>query len=197
LYLFPHSTFCTSFPLLPSNICFFSLGHSLPRYSGISSVIHLSCSLLYLDSLILSLLSCLFVSSSLSLNSTFIHLPFVFKFFALLHWHTGSCGSTCLSPSSPCSFSFFSSIPLVSCNLPFHPICPQTLPLSFPLSLSACSSCTLPSLCNLAFLYPLLAPTSNIFLALSLSPLFPSIPRSLPRTSIRSLPCCQTSSFSS
>jgi hypothetical protein len=48
-----------------------------PRYSGISSVIHLSYSLLYyLDSLSLSLLSCLSVSLFLSLNSTFFRFPF-------------------------------------------------------------------------------------------------------------------------
>jgi hypothetical protein len=49
---------------------------SLSRPSEISSVIHLSYSLLYLDSLILSILSCFSVSLSLSLSSTFIHLPF-------------------------------------------------------------------------------------------------------------------------
>jgi hypothetical protein len=91
--------------------------------------------------------------------------------FPLLHWHTRSCDSISFSPSSPCSFSFLSSIPLVFGTLPFHPFYLQTLPLSFPLSLSPCSSFTL----NLAFLCPLLAPISNIFLALSLPLLVPSI----------------------
>jgi hypothetical protein len=64
----PHSTpSCTFFPLLPFfsrssfphlnlAIIFHSLALSLLKYSGISSVIHLSYFLLYLDSLILSLL---------------------------------------------------------------------------------------------------------------------------------------------
>jgi hypothetical protein len=56
--------------------------HSLSlRYSGISSVIHLSYSLLYLDSLILLLLSCLSVSLSFSLSSTSIHPPFALNLF--------------------------------------------------------------------------------------------------------------------
>jgi hypothetical protein len=59
----------------------FSLALSLPRYSGISSVIHLSYSLLYLDSLILLLLSCLSVSLSFSLSSTSIHPPFALNLF--------------------------------------------------------------------------------------------------------------------
>jgi hypothetical protein len=78
--------------------------------------------------------------------------------FPLLHWLTRFSASINLSPS-PSSFSFLSSIR--SCTLPFHPFCLQTLPFSFPLSLSAYSSCTLPSLCNLAFLSPLLAPFSD------------------------------------
>jgi hypothetical protein len=63
--------------------------------------------------------------------------------FPLFHRHTRSSDSISFSPSSPCSFYFLSSIPLVSCPLPFHPFCLQTLPLSFPLSLSAYSSLTL------------------------------------------------------
>jgi hypothetical protein len=59
----------------------FSLALSLPSYSGISSVIHLSYSLLYLDSLILLLLSCLSVSLSFSLSSTSIHPPFALNLF--------------------------------------------------------------------------------------------------------------------
>jgi hypothetical protein len=95
------------------------------------------------------------------------------------------------------SFSFLYSTQSVSCTLPFRPFCPRTLPLSFPLSLSACSSCTLPSLCTLVFLCPLLAPISNISLALSPPPPVTSIPISLLRTSARSPPCSRTSSFSS
>jgi hypothetical protein len=89
LSLSPRSTFCTFFPLLPSSTCFlssflhlnlaitfFSFALFLPRYSGISSVIHLSYFLLCLDSLVLSLLPCLSVFLSLSFSSTFIHLPF-------------------------------------------------------------------------------------------------------------------------
>jgi hypothetical protein len=87
--------------------------------------------------------------------------------FPLLHWHTRFSDSISLSISF-FLFSFLFSIPLVSCTPPFRPFCLQTLPCSFPLSLSAYSSCTLSSLCNLAFPCPLLAPLSNIFLALSL-----------------------------
>jgi hypothetical protein len=87
-------------------------------------------------------------------------------------------------------FSFLPSIPSVSCTLLFHPFCLQTLPLSFPLLLSAYSSYTPPSLCNLEFLCPLLAFLSNIFLVLSLL--------LHPQTSAPySLSCSQTSSFSS
>jgi hypothetical protein len=117
-----------------------SLAVSLPRYSGVSAVIHLSYSLLYLDSLILSPLSCLSVSLSLSLNSTFIHLSFALNLstsFLVLF----------LSLLLLRVFSFLSSIPLVSDTLPFHPFCPQTLPPSFSLSPSAYFSYTLPSLC--------------------------------------------------
>jgi hypothetical protein len=54
----------------------FASENNLLLYSRSSSVIHLSYSLLHMDSLILSLLSCLSVSLSLSLSSTFIHLHF-------------------------------------------------------------------------------------------------------------------------
>jgi hypothetical protein len=74
-YLFSLSSFLH----LNFAIIFLSFAVSLHRYSGISSVIHLSYSLLYLDSLILFLFSCLSVSLSLSLSSTFIHLPFALK----------------------------------------------------------------------------------------------------------------------
>jgi hypothetical protein len=47
------------------------------------------------------------------------------------------------------------------------------LPLSFPISLSAC---TLPSIYNLAFLWALLTPISDIFLALSRLLLFLPFP---------------------
>jgi hypothetical protein len=105
--------------LSPSNTCFLFLVptsfFSLFRYSGISSVIYLSYSLLYLDSLILTLLSYLSMSLSLSLSFTFIHLPFfALIIFLLLHWHTCFAGSISLSPSYPCSFTFLSRIPLVS-----------------------------------------------------------------------------------
>jgi hypothetical protein len=96
---------------------------------------------------------------------------FLLLIIPLLHWHTRFSDSISLSPSSP-YFFLFSIIPLVFCTLPFHPFCVQTLPLSFPLSLWAYLS----SLCNLAFLCPLLAPLSNIFLPLSLPLLVPSIP---------------------
>jgi hypothetical protein len=69
-------------------------------------------------------------------------------------------------------FSFLSSISLISCILPFHPFSLQTLPVSY----------TLPSLCNLAFLCPLLAPLSNIFFALSLLRLFLPCPDLCPYT---------------
>jgi hypothetical protein len=78
-------------PLLPSNTCFLSphsesatiflsLALSLPRYSGISSVVQLSYSLLYLDSLILFLISCLSVLCPFHpVSSAFIHFSFAFS----------------------------------------------------------------------------------------------------------------------
>jgi hypothetical protein len=63
----------SSFPHLHLAIIVLSLVLSLPRYF---SVIYLSDSLLYLYSLILSLVPCLSVPSSLLLSCTFIHLPF-------------------------------------------------------------------------------------------------------------------------
>jgi hypothetical protein len=99
-----------------------------------------------------------------SMYSSIIHLSysFVFRFFDSLPSSLLVCVILYIRPSS----FFLSSIPLVYGTLPF------------PLSLSACSSFTLPSLCNLAFLCPLLAPISNIFLALFLPLLVPSIARS-------------------
>jgi hypothetical protein len=63
------------FPHLNLAIIFLSFARSLSRYTGTSSVAHLSYSLLYLDSWILTLFSCLSVSLSLSLSSSLIHLP--------------------------------------------------------------------------------------------------------------------------
>jgi hypothetical protein len=60
-----------------------------PRCSGISSVIHLSYSLLYLDSLILSLFSCLS-----ALHSSIFLLLLIFP---RPHWHIRSSGNICLS----------------------------------------------------------------------------------------------------
>jgi hypothetical protein len=93
----------SSFPHLNLTIIFLSFALSLPRYSGISCVIHHSYFLLYLDALILSLLSYFSVSLSLSLSSTFIHLPFALLMFLLLHVHTRFS----LSPSSR-AYSFLS-----------------------------------------------------------------------------------------
>jgi hypothetical protein len=122
---------------------------------------HLLYSLLYLDHLVLALLSCMSVSLSLSLSSVLIHflsalIP------SIPHWHTRSFCGTSFSHSHPSSFSFLYSTQTVSCTLPFRPLCPRSLPLSFPLSLSAYSSCTLPLLGTLVFLC-LLHP-SQIFL---------------------------------
>jgi hypothetical protein len=167
------------------------LVHSLPRYTGTSSVMHLA-------SLILPVVPafspfspacpCLCPSRSAPRSSIFFPL----SFFPLPHWHTRSCCSTSLSLSHLRSFSFPHSTHTVSCTLLFRRFCLRTL-----LSLSACSSCTLPSLCTPVFLCPLLAPISIFSLALSPPPPVPSIPRSLFRTSARSLPCSRTSSFSS
>jgi hypothetical protein len=71
-YLFSLSSFLH----LNLAIIFLSFAHSLPRFSGISFVIHLSYFLLNLNSLILSLLSCLSVSLFISLSSKCIHLSF-------------------------------------------------------------------------------------------------------------------------
>jgi hypothetical protein len=80
------------------------------------------------------LLFCIFIPST-QLHSCIFLLIVI---FSLLHWHT-RFSDISLSPSSP-YFFFLSSIPLVSCTFPFYPFCLQTLPLSFPLSLSAYSS---------------------------------------------------------
>jgi hypothetical protein len=102
LYL-PLSHFATSIP----HVLDFLL-HSLPQ-----ALRNFLCHtppyfLLYLDSLILFLLSCLSVSLSLSLSSTFTHLPFALN-FPLLHFSD----SIFLSFFSMFFFSFLSSIPLV------------------------------------------------------------------------------------
>jgi hypothetical protein len=169
-YLFSLS----AFPRLNLAIIFLSFALSLPRYFGISSVIHLSYFVLYLESFILSLLSYFSVFLSLSLNSTFILLLSVSP---VLHWHIRFSGSMSFSLSSPCFFSFPSSILFVSCTISFHPFYPQTFPLSFPILLSAYSSCTLPSQCK--FLY--------LFFFLPSPDLCP----------VHSLSCSQTLSFSS
>jgi hypothetical protein len=113
---------------------------------------HLSYSLLYVDSLILSLLSC---------------LPYLCPSRSSPHTSALS-----LSTSSP---SFLYSTQTVSCTLSFRPFVPRTLPLSFPLSFSVCSSCSLPSLFTLVFLCSLLAPTQIFLLhSLHLLPFLPS-----------------------
>jgi hypothetical protein len=124
------SFFCTlSSPVLRKFLC--------------HTPLNLSYFLLYLDSLILPLLSYLSVSLPfhLALHSYIFLLLLIFP---LLHWHIRFSDN--ISFSSPCFFSFLSSITLVSCIHPLHPFCLQTLPISFPLSLSAYSSYTLPSL---------------------------------------------------
>jgi hypothetical protein len=78
-----------------------------------------------------SLPSSLLVGNFVPFTQLYIH-PFSFCSQSF-HFFTGSIS---LSPSPPCSLTFLSSIPSVSCTLPFHPFCPQTLPLSFSLSLS-------------------------------------------------------------
>jgi hypothetical protein len=124
------------FPHLNLAIIFLSFALSLARYTGTSSVTHFSYSLLYLDSL-----ACPYLCPSCSAPHTSIILPL--SIFPLPHWHTRFFCSTSVSPSHPRSFSFLYSTQSVSCTLPFRLFCPRTLPLSFPLSLSACSSCTL------------------------------------------------------
>jgi hypothetical protein len=147
-YLFSLS----SFPHLNLVIIFLSLALSLPRYNGTSSAMHLSYSLLYVDSLILSLLSC---------------LPYICPSRSSPH-----ASALCLSTSSP---SFLYSTQTVSCTLSFRPFVPRTLPLSVPLSFSVCSSCSLPSLFTLVFLCSLLAPTQIFLLhSLHLLPFLPS-----------------------
>jgi hypothetical protein len=69
----------SSLPHLNLSIIYLSFALSLPRYSGISSAIHLSYFPLYLDSLILFLLFCLAVYLPLSICSTFIHISFAFN----------------------------------------------------------------------------------------------------------------------
>jgi hypothetical protein len=150
-YLFSLS----SFPHLNFAISFLSFILSLPRYSF---VIHHPYPCCILDSLILSLLSCLSVSLSLSLSSTFIHLPFALNpsslAYPFLWWYFS------LSLLLRVFFSFLSSIPLVSCTLPFfhfssnfarslshfhsHPIPPALFPpLPTPSTPLKYFSCTL------------------------------------------------------
>jgi hypothetical protein len=155
----------------------------------------------------LSLLSFRYIHSTCAQFSLSPHSTF-YTFFSLLpnntcflsprHHFSFSCTLSpqvfrnllCHTPLIlPVLSGFFYSLPsflLVCVFLPFtqlytHPFsfCSQSFHF-FTLSLSAYSSCTLPSLCNLAFLCPFLAPLSNIFLALSLPSPVPSIPRSLP-----------------
>jgi hypothetical protein len=83
-FLFFYLFSLSSFPHLNLAIIFLSLALSLPRNSGISSIINLSYSLHSLHSLILSLFSCLSVSLSLSFRSASIFL--LFSIFPLLHW---------------------------------------------------------------------------------------------------------------
>jgi hypothetical protein len=200
-----HST-CVQLSLSPHHIL--HLLRSVQYLFSLSSFLHLNLAIIFL-SLALSLprspvtchtsccgwifrLSPFFVACLCFCpfhSALYASISFLFLIFPLLHWHT----------RFSCFFSFLFSIPLVSDTLPFHPFFIQTLPLSLPLSLLTYSSYTLSSLCNLAFLCPLVAPRSNIFLVLSLYLLFlvPSILRPLPCTSIYSLSCSQTSSFSS
>jgi hypothetical protein len=158
LSLSPHSTFCTSFPLFPDNTCFlfscshvwispsfFSLLHSLSLQALRNFLCHTPFILLvvsgFFDSFYSFLLFCVFVpftqfyihpSSFCSQSFHFftgIPVPLV-VFLSLLLLRVSS---------------LLSSIPLVSCTLPFHPFFLQILPLSFPHSLSAHSSYTLSS----------------------------------------------------
>jgi hypothetical protein len=174
--LSPHNTFCTLFSLHPSNTCFrshieisptfFFLLHSLS--SGTRNFLcHLSYFLLYLDSLILSLLSCLSVSSRFhsALHSSIFLLLF---YFPLLHWHTRFSDSFSLSPSFfPVFFFFLFSIPVVSCTSSLPYILSSNFAALFPAFTISLFPNTLPSLCDLAFLCLLLAPLSNIFFSIS------------------------------
>jgi hypothetical protein len=95
------------------------------------------------------------------LRNFLCHTPGLFNSFPSFLLVTHFSGNISLSLFSP-FFSFLSSIRLVSGTLPIDLFCLQTLRLSSPLSL-----------CNLAFLCPLRAPFSNIFLAHSLLLLVP------------------------
>jgi hypothetical protein len=168
---------------------FFCLFHSL-SLSGIS-----------LDSLILSLLSCLFVF--VPFTQLYIHpSSFCSQYF---HFFTGVLVPLVVFLSLFLLSVFLFSLqnpalfPSIHVVLKFCRSLSRSHSHSIPLALFPhyVTSCTLPTLCNLAFLCSLLAPLSNIFLALSLPLLIPSIPRSLPSASISSLSCSQISSFSS
>jgi hypothetical protein len=120
--------------------------------------------------------------------------------FPFLHWHTRFSDSISLSLCFfSVLFSFLSSFRLVSCTFPFHRFCLQTLAFSFPLSLSAFSSYILPSLCKPGV--SLSTPSTSVkyfsctFSTSSYSFLFPNLCPA--PTSIYSLSCSQTSSFSS
>jgi hypothetical protein len=171
LYFSPHSTFCTFFPLLPfiyESCHHFSPSCTLSPQIFRNFLCHTPFILFYLDSLILALLSCLSVSLSLSLSSTFIHLPFALFF-------TGISVPLVLLPS----------LVLLRVLLLFSPASRQ-YPALFPFIHFVLK------LCRSLFHFH----SHHIPLALSLPPLVPSIPRFLPCTLIRSLPYSQTS-FSS
>jgi hypothetical protein len=130
------STFCTFFPLLPSNTCFLS---PVPTFLSFALSPQTLRNFLCQTPLILPVVS-RFFDSFPSFLLACVFVPFT-QFYIL-------------SPSSLCFLLF-----LLHSSLPS--ICLQTLPLSFPLSLSAYSSYTLSSLCNLAFPSSLLVPLST------------------------------------
>jgi hypothetical protein len=74
-----------------------------------------------------SLPSFLLVRVFVPFTQLYIHQFFLLlSMFPFLHWQSRSFSSTSLSLSSPCSFSFLSSIFSVFCTLLFHPFCLQT-----------------------------------------------------------------------
>jgi hypothetical protein len=161
LSLSSHSIVYTFFPLLPSNtcfLCFLSPGShiSLPTFS----VIHFSHSPLYIDSFIFFLLSCLFLSLSLSLTSTFIHLSFALNLFTsslaypFLWWYFSlSFFAFSVFSFFRCSLSFLSSIFNCYCSPIFFSILSLLFHISFihPISLPSSLRALFPS--SLSFRY--------------------------------------------
>jgi hypothetical protein len=160
------------------------LAHSVPSFLSFRPIPVFSLLVLTFKSLIFFLEQPLSPGTPEFLSHTPRTLPVVSGFFHSLHSFLLVCVFVPFT-----QVHFLSSIFLL---LLIFPLLHWHTHFSGSISLSAYSAYTLPSLCNLGFLCPLLAPLSNIFLTISLPLLVPFTPRSLPRTSTFSLSYSQT-----